>query len=458
MLRAVWFLLKMALLVAAIGWLAQYPGDISITWLGYEITTTVGVALALVVFLIVFFTYLDRFWRAFVAIPENLRRRNAAARREKGYRILTEGLVAVAAGDARGAERSAEAAEKMVPDTPLTKLLSAQAALLGGNAPKARREFMALLDDGDAAFFGLRGLLTEAVRDEDYAEALRLIRKAEELQPNRNWVVRTRFDMEVRNRHWKEAAQVLKKAQRLGALDAATARRHKMALDMAQAEAALGIGDASAARRFAEHAFAEDNGFSPAALLLSRLYHAADKDRAARKTLERAWEAAPHPDLALAWRALMPPSKKTLSVYERGKDMYEWVGRLAAENAGHRESHRMLGQAALEASLWQDARRHLTQAGDYKMLARLERAETGSDQRAREWLEKLADMPLEPQWSCTACGHAAPGWTPLCTACGAFDTQEWSVPQVDAHRPQRQIAAAAAGIFEGDIISPPQRA
>lgn len=453
MFRAIWFLLKIAALVAVIGWLAQYPGAVEIDWMGYEVTTSVGVLLAAVVFTVIFFTYLDRLWRAFVAIPDNIRRAHAASRREKGYRTLTEGLVAVAAGDARGAEKKAQAAGKLVPETPLTKLLSAQAALLNGNVPRARREFAALLDDGEAAFFGVRGLLTEAVKDKDYAEALALIRRAEDMQPKRKWVVRTRFDMETRNGHWQEALYALRRAVGLGAIDAQTAARHRQVLELALAEDALGISDAAGALRHAERAFGESHGFAPAALLLSRLYRDADKDRAARKTILKAWKAAPHPDLAVAWRGLMPATKKPLSVYERGQDVYEWVQKLAQANPVNRESQRALGAAALDASLWHEARAHLLKASDYRLLARLERAEGGNDVKAREWLEKAADNPREPQWVCAACGHAAAQWDVLCPACREFNKQEWVIPQADAVA--RPLIAAAPAVFEGEIISPP---
>src|SRR5690606_27833126 len=88
----------------------------------------------------------------------------------------------------------------------------------------------------DAAFFGLRGLLTQTLKEGDYAEALQLIRKAEALQPKRQWVVRTRFDLETRNQAWAEAEDVLKKAERMGIFDATAARRHRQAILTARAQ------------------------------------------------------------------------------------------------------------------------------------------------------------------------------------------------------------------------------
>ena len=44
MIRVVLFLLAVALLAAGVAWVADRPGDVAITWLGYRIETSVMVA------------------------------------------------------------------------------------------------------------------------------------------------------------------------------------------------------------------------------------------------------------------------------------------------------------------------------------------------------------------------------------------------------------------------------
>ncbi len=93
------------------------------------------------------------------------------------------GLVAVAAGDAKGAEKRAKSAAVRIPGAPLAKLLSAQSRLLSGDAAAARRIFVELLEDDSATFFGLRGLLQESMDAKNWPEALGYIRKAYQLEP-----------------------------------------------------------------------------------------------------------------------------------------------------------------------------------------------------------------------------------------------------------------------------------
>src|SRR5690606_14130324 len=111
MLRAVWFLGKIALIVTAIGWLGPKIGWLSIDWMGYKAEIHGGFALLLLLAFLFIVIHLDRIWRGFVSMPAALRRYRDIMRQDKGYKALTQGLVAVAAGDARAAEKNARHAE-----------------------------------------------------------------------------------------------------------------------------------------------------------------------------------------------------------------------------------------------------------------------------------------------------------------------------------------------------------
>lgn len=447
MLRALWFIVKLSLFVFAVIWLTNQPGKVDIAWQGYEIRTSVGFIAVVFAALLVLWTLVYGVWRSIVAVPAVFKRYRVTARREKGYRAVTEGFVAIAAGDGRTAQKYADRARQMIPDASLTRLLIAQTALMNGNAPKARREFTALLEDDSAAFFGVRGLLHETLSHGNYREALDLARKAEELQPKRLWVIRTLFDLETRNGEWRKADATLRKAEKLGIFDDAAAKRHRQALFTALADDAVHQGHLAQAIKAAARAFDLDPAFAPAAIRLARLYGETGKRRAALKTLLAAWKAQPHPDLADLWMKFMPPAKKPKSPYDAGKETLAWMRQLTAKNPDHRNSQRALGAAALQARLWREAREYLTRGTDYRTLAKLEREETRNDTKAREWLEIAAENPPEPKWICHACGSAALDWTALCRHCSAFNQQEWRTPSLDIHEPPRRVAG-----FDGGLI------
>lgn len=429
MLRVAWFLLRAGLLAAAIVWVARRPGTVEIEWQGYIVETSTGVVLAALAVFLFLYTQAYRLWRLFAAAPDAWRRYRRARRVDLGYRDVTAGLVAVAAGDAAAAQKHARRARAALPAAPLARLLEAQAHLLGGNAPRARLAFAELLDDQGAAFLGAKGLLLEALAAGDRGGALSAARRAEALEPRRGWIVRTLFDLEARGRQWKKAGAALKKGVRLGAFSAAEAASHRQALLLAEAEEAEG----KAALRLAAEAFAANPGFAPAGLKLARLEAARGKRRRAVGVIEKAYAASPHPALAALWMDFAPSGKKggAASPYDEGKEALDWARRLHGLAPRHRESSRMLGLAALSARRWREARELLTAASDFRALARLEIEEARDEGKARAWLEEAAAAPPEPRWLCGCCGHAAADWRPLCARCGAFNAASWAVPVCD---------------------------
>jgi len=64
----------------------------------------------------------------------------------------------------------------------------------------------------------------------------------------------------------------------------------------------------------------------------------------------------------------------------------------------------------------------------YKLLAKLERRESGDERASTQWLNKSIDAPADPAWLCSVCGAAHPRWQAVCRSCASFDTLEWGSP------------------------------
>ncbi len=133
MLRTLLFFVKLAIVVFVAVWLAQQPGEVSLEWLGYRVDTSVGVLLFGTFLFGIVAALLYRFWGSLWHVPGQIGEFMGRGRRQRGYRALTQGMVAVAAGDKEEARRWARKADTLLDDAPLTMLLSAQAAQLEGD-------------------------------------------------------------------------------------------------------------------------------------------------------------------------------------------------------------------------------------------------------------------------------------------------------------------------------------
>jgi HemY protein len=420
----VWTVL-LAILASVAVWLADRPGSVTLVWLGYRIDTDVAFLAFCIAVVAATVAIVYRGWAALRAAPGTFGLGRRSKRRDRGYRALTRGMVAVAAGDAGEAERQARRAAALLEDPPLTMLLQAQAAQLNGDDAAARRYFEAMLERPDLAFLGLRGLLMQSERAGDGAAALGYARRAHAMNPKTPWLPATLFDLEARAGGWHAALAVAEQGAKHGAMARGEARRRKAIAQLALTEAAERAGDPAEALARARAAYREAPD-AAAAIRLVALLTEAGRGRAAARIAERAWAANPHPELARLVRSLTPeePLKGCAA-----------VERLVAANPDHAESHLAVAEAALAAKLWGQARNRLERAAAfrpttrvYRLLAELEEAEKGDRDAARRWLVRAAQAPPDFAWVCGACGAAAVRWAATCGKCNAIGAQAWTEP------------------------------
>ena len=410
MRRTLIFLIKLAIVVAAAIWLVDRPGHIGIDWQGYAVEVPIGVGVLVILALMVLSAYAYRIWRGVRHAPGTFMRGRTRSRREKGYQALTSGMVAVAAGDADSAKRYAGRADSLLHDPPLTMLLSAQAAQLSGDEGAAQRYFESMLERPETEFLGVRGLLTQALRDGDRVKALRLAQRARALRPDTPWLLRTCFELEVRMRRWAEAVATLEQLKKQDIMPRQDARRCRAAILIERSREAEADGDMVAAMKLAHDANGALPGFLPAVLREGRLLIREGVKKKAAKMLERAWIREPHPELAVAYRELEGgPEEDPVARVKR----FERLQKLALD---HPEGFLALGEAELEAQLWGAARTRLERVIDeapgrrvYRLMAELETGENSDPEAARAWMRKADEAAAEPAWVCDVWRHHHPG-------------------------------------------------
>ncbi len=444
MWRVLLFLVWLGALGAAAVWIGNRPGSLVVQWLGYRIEAPVGVAIVVVLLLMAAAALLYHLWRLLVTAPRRIAHGRASNRRRHGYRALTQGMVAVAAGDAGEARRQQKRAAALLDEPPLTLLLAAQAAQLEGDETAARRYFEEMLKRPETAFLGVRGLLMQAMRTGDTAEALRWAARAHAERPHAAWATTALLDLQLQSGAWEAAERTLREAARLKAIGAQEAGRKRAVL---LAEVALRSDDRTGqALPGAREAVKLAPSFLPARLALIRLLALAGRRREAARAIEQAWALLPHPALAAAHAALEPGEKPL--------DRVRRFERLFAVGPRNREALLTMAEVDLDAGLWGPARQTLEQALELeghapgalppaasdgaaaaapkvpsarlcRLMARLEEGERQDGAAARRWLMAASLGGPEPAWVCDKCGTPAAEWSARCAHCGSFDTLEW---------------------------------
>jgi HemY protein len=349
--------------------------------------------------------------------------RRALDKMRRGQDQLTQGLIAIASGNAVEAGRLAIAARKNIGNVTAAQWLQAQAAQLAGDKRAAQEIFRTLAARDESAVLGYRGLITEAKRESDWVEVDRLLAELHRVKPATPWLSLMRMESAARRGAWVEAENALAQAAKARLLDSESGRRTRSALRIALSRHQAQMQDKEQALQGAEQAVKQSPNWLPALINLADILASLDHHRAAARVIERTWKTQPHPKLAAILRRM---ANHPLAAFKQTE-------RLCKNNESAIESRKALAEAALAADIWGEARRHLlicvneriATQGVYKMLARLERRERSNERAAAEWLMKSSDAPADPAWMCSACGHAHEDWQPVCVSCAAFNTLDW---------------------------------
>lgn len=426
MIRILFYLLLIFAAGLGLAWLADRPGELVVTFGGYEYKATLLVAATalatLVAAALIAWWVVAGVWNS----PRTITRYFRARKRDRGYQALSTGLIAAGAGDAATARKmSKQVAGLLKADQePLLHVLEAQTLMLEGDRAAVRAKFEAMAEDPETRLLGLRGQFLEAERVGDHEAARQIAERASGVAPNAEWAAAPTLAARIaRGEH--DAALTLLEAQR-GArmIDKAAAERRKAVILAAKA-LALDGSDRAAADAAAQEANRLAPGLVPAAVLAARAHFAVNDLKRGARILEAAWKIATHPDLADAYVNARPGDSTA--------DRLKRAEKLAALVPDDAESQLAIARAALQAGDFARARQAAEKAlakspreSACLLMADIAEAESGDQGRVRYWLGRAVRASADPTW--VADGQASPRWAPFSPVTGRLDAFEWRAP------------------------------
>lgn len=421
MIRVVVFLIVVGALSFGVSWLADRPGDVVITWQGLRIETSLMVLVGVVAVLVALVVAIWSVIRALLRSPFAFANYRRNRRGSRAYEAISNGLIAIGAGDTAAARKHSAAVNRIASDEPLALLLSAQSAQLSGDRESAERVFRAMASRTDTKTLGLRGLFIEAQRRDDVAGARAYAEEAARTSPSLGWAGRAVLEFRCAAGDWAGALALLERGK--AALDKAIYRRQRAVMLTAWATD-IEETDRDMAKAHALEAVKLAPTLVPAAALAGRMLAEGGELRKASRVVVKAWRANPHPDLAQAYAELR--------FGDAARDHLARVEALIRKTPAQIEGALTVARAALDAREFGKARAALARylAAPTKrvalLMADLERAEHNDEGRAREWLARALNAAPDPQW--TADGHVSDRWLPISPVTGRLDAFEWRVP------------------------------
>jgi len=449
MVRIFSFLILLAVVALGAAWVADQNGGVVLSWNGWRAETSLPVLVLVILILAIAAMLVWTIVRAFWKAPARLRRRRHEKRQAKARHAITQGLIAVGTGDALIAHRHVGMAKRLAEHDPLTLLLQAQTAQLEGDRAGAQHAFHAMAERKDMRLLGLRGLFIEAQRNDDLHTAVATAEEALKIAPNSPWASHAVLGFRCAQSDWDGALALLDTNKAAGLIENAPYRRQRGVLLTARA-LELEERDRDLARKSAMEAIKFAPQLVPAAVLAAKFYSEDNQVRRAMRTIEVAWNANPHPDLADAYAHVR--------LGDSARERLARVELLAQKMPDHRESRLAVARAAIEASEFDRARAALapllaapTQRVAL-LMADLERAGNHDEGRAREWTARAVRAAPDPAW--TADGYVSDRWRPVSPVTGRLDAFQWVTPVAALTSERAEIEAEAPQLAEARLPEP----
>ena len=449
MVRIFSFLILLAVVALGAAWVADQNGGVVLSWNGWRAETSLPVLVLVILILAIAAMLVWTIVRAFWKAPARLRRLRHEKRQAKARHAITQGLIAVGTGDALIAHRHAGTAKRLAEHDPLTLLLQAQTAQLEGDRAGAQHAFHAMAERKDMRLLGLRGLFIEAQRNDDLHTAVATAEEALKIAPNSPWASHAVLGFRCAQSDWDGALALLDANKAAGLIENAPYRRQRGVLLTARA-LELEERDRDLARKNAMEAIKFAPQLVPAAVLAAKFYSEDNQVRRAMRTIEVAWNANPHPDLADAYAHVR--------LGDSARERLARVELLAQKMPDHRESRLAVARAAIEASEFDRAREALapllatpTQRVAL-LMAELERAGNHDEGRAREWTARAVRAAPDPAW--TADGYVSDRWRPVSPVTGRLDAFQWVTPVAALTSERTEIEAGAPQLAEARLPEP----
>lgn len=277
-------LLLLLLVIAGLGiaaaWMAEHPGSVVIHWFDYQIDTSFAFLLLMalaVVFVIVIITGL---LRRFITLPERMLQARQLKHYRHGVTALTHGVAQLAAGEVESAETHTRKARKLLGDTPLVLLLSAQIARSKGDDARTRLLLEQMLGHSETEYLAARSLSDAASRQQLFSKALALAQRAHTVNAKGFAAV---VNLHARLGEWQEALVTLDQAVRNGQLTLSGRRRWRGIVHLLQGLQCFEQNQPELALTMAQKALKDLPHFAPAVAFAAQAFAASGKKKKADK-------------------------------------------------------------------------------------------------------------------------------------------------------------------------------
>ena len=383
MLRFLYIFFQFIILFIIVTWAIQNSKSVSFIFRDITVTTTTSVLIIGLLAIIMVALLLQRFIFFLKQSRQKFRYNRNKKIYERGHHSFVKGMAALVNKDFKKAIIEAQNTSKYLKDESLGLLLKSETLKIEKKFNQLNDVYEKMLKNPNMNLLGLRGLMEQNLRNQDYHHAFIYGEKLFYLNPKIDKLYETLINIIGKTNNWQKLIYLNDQSLKFKIINKTIHADNK---SIAYYEIAK-IKHKSSEQEsieLMERAIKLKRNFAPYVNFYIQLLINSNRLEKAKKTLKNTWTISPHPDLKEQIKTLATALK--ISYFELAKY-------ITSRNWNNYEAQVLFTESYIEEKNWDKARSQIKSLLEHKpsrevclLMARIEEGDNGDPQKINSWI------------------------------------------------------------------------
>jgi len=424
MRRIIVLFINIVLVLTIVFWLISFNHRIDMYWNGVVVSSNTVFIFIIIFTIIIIFLILQRIYLFFRNYPKKIKGNMEVARYKNAFSAIVRAITAIASNDNRELITQSKRIDNYVKDNPIGLILRSEVAKKEKNFKMAEDSYNKMLLNSDTKILGLKGLLEQNLKLQDYHHAMIYAEQIYRINPKLEWIYDTMIQIIIKTKNWYKMIDINNDAQNKKIISKDQKNKSN---SIAMYEIGL-IKESASFResiKLISDAHIARSNFPPFVKKLLHLLIEDNQISKAKKILFKAWSDNPHPSFF----------EETIKISKNENiKPIDLINKLTKNNTDHYDSIIFKVKANIIENNWEEAKKIIKPILSNrptktvcKLMADIEHGITGNMQRANSWINRSTLGDPEKIWVCKITGIKQEEWASVNQG-GIFDSLEWTWP------------------------------
>ena len=418
------YLIQLTFLLVAFLWIISLNQKIDFSWDGIVFTGTASTILFAIILVIFLILIIQRVYLYIRHSPKRIKNNLEIRNYKKGISAIVKSFTAMFNNDAKELLIQSNKIENYLKDNPISLILKAEAARKAKKFDLAEQHYNKMLLDSNTKTLGLRGLLEQNLKKQDYHHALIYAEEIYNINSKLDWIYRTIIQILIRTKNWQKFIEINKDAYGKKII---SKKEYFNSISIAKYEIAL-IKESFSRHeslKLLNEANSERPNFLPIVKKFANLLINNNQTLKAKKLLFKCWLTNPHQMLL---------EEIMFLVKKEDGNLINIVSKLIKNNSENYDSIVALTKANIFSNNWARAREVIKPILSSKpnrticeLMYEIEMGLSNNAQKANSWKSRALLGDAEKTWVCKHSGLSQDEWSSISQG-EHFDSLEWTWP------------------------------